>query len=155
MNINEAEFEYDEEDPPGYQSGVAEIGKQAGGAEESVRLFELPPGQHLCPYHYEYVEEWALVIDGPVEYRGPQGVHTLTDGALVCFPSGPEGAHQLTNRGEAAARVLMWSSARMPAVAVYPDSDKIAVWPPNEADEVMLHRADGKASYYDGEPVDS
>jgi hypothetical protein len=45
----------------------------------------------------------------------------------------------------------MWSSARVPAVAVYPDSDKIGVWPGNSDDNVMLRRADGKVEYYAGE----
>ena len=45
----------------------------------------------------------------------------------------------------------MFSSAREPAVAVYPDSDKIGVWPGNEDDRVMLHRRDGAVDYYDGE----
>jgi hypothetical protein len=46
---------------------------------------------------------------------------------------------------------MMFSSAREPAVAVYPDSDKIGVWPGNPDDEVMLRRADGAVEYYDGE----
>jgi hypothetical protein len=46
---------------------------------------------------------------------------------------------------------MMFSSAREPAVAVYPDSDKIGVWPGNPADQVMLRRADGHRDYYDGE----
>ena len=153
MNIHEAVFEYDEADPPGYKSGMADVGKAAGAVEESVRLFEVPPGQHLCPYHYEYVEEWALVIDGPVDVRGPDGIASHAAGALICFPAGPEGVHQLTNRGDATARVLMWSSARLPAVAVYPDSDKIGVWTTNEADELMVRRRDGKLGYHDGEPT--
>jgi hypothetical protein len=45
----------------------------------------------------------------------------------------------------------MWSSAREPAVAVYPDSDKIGVWPGNPDDTVLLRRADGHRDYYDGE----
>jgi hypothetical protein len=48
-------------------------------------------------------------------------------------------------------RVLMWSGSREPAVAVYPDSDKIGVWPGADADAVMLRRADGARAYYDGE----
>jgi uncharacterized cupin superfamily protein len=151
MNIFQAKFEYDDDDPPGYKSGMVDVGKVAGAVEESVRLFEVPSGQHLCPYHYEYVEEWALVIDGGVDVRGPDGVASHEAGALICFPAGPEGVHQLTNRGDGTARVLMWSSARMPAVAVYPDSDKIGVW--TEADELMVRRRDGKVGYYDGEPA--
>jgi hypothetical protein len=45
----------------------------------------------------------------------------------------------------------MFSSAGEPAVAVYPDSDKIGVWPGNSDDHVMLRRADGDVGYYEGE----
>ena len=57
----------------------------------------------------------------------------------------------MTARGEAPARVMMFSSAREPAVAVYPDSDKIGVWPPNREDALMVKRADGKVDYWEGE----
>ena len=46
---------------------------------------------------------------------------------------------------------MMFSSAREPAVAVYPDSDKIGVWPGEEHDVVMLRRSDGHVGYWDGE----
>jgi hypothetical protein len=45
----------------------------------------------------------------------------------------------------------MFSSAQEPSVAVYPDSDKIGVWPGREEDTVMLRRADGQVGYYEGE----
>ena len=57
----------------------------------------------------------------------------------------------MTNRGETPARLLMFSSSREPAVAVYPDSDKIGVWVPGGADNVMLRREEGNVEYYDGE----
>jgi len=47
--------------------------------------------------------------------------------------------------------IMMFSSAREPAAAVYPDSDKIGVWPDNPRDNVMLRRADGAVGYWDGE----
>lgn len=150
-NVFEAQFEYDDSDPPGYRSGVARVGTDAGGSETSVRLFELPPGQAVSPYHYEYVEEWLLVLDGPVQLRGPDGEQELASGALASFPRGPEGAHKVSNPGEQTARVLMWSSAAEPSVAVYPDSDKIGVWPGNPDDKLMLRRADGHVPYFDGE----
>jgi uncharacterized cupin superfamily protein len=83
--------------------------------------------------------------------RTPDGEHELARGDLVSFAPGPSGAHKATNRGEAVARIVMFSSAREPAVAVYPDSDKVGVWPGNDADKVMLRRADGAVDYYDGE----
>ena len=85
-------------------------------------------------------KEWLLVVDGTVVVRAPDGEHTLNRGDLVRFPPGPDGAHKLMNRSTAPARTLLFSSSRVPAVSVYPDSDKIAVWPGNESDELIFER---------------
>ncbi len=119
--------------------------------ELSVNLFEIPPGESLCPYHYEYNEEWLLVLDGDLLLRVPDGEEQIGRGDVVAFPAGPEGAHKLTNRAEAPARIVMFSSAHEPAVAVYPDSDKIGVWSGNDADSFMLRRGDGHVGYFEGE----
>ncbi len=150
-NVYDDEYEYDESDPPGYRAAMAAVGKAAGGEEIAIKAFELPPGESLCPYHYEYVEEWLLVLDGAVLVRTPDGEHELKRGDLVRFAPGADGAHKVSNRGESPARIVMLSSSREPSVAVYPDSDKIGVWPGNAVDNVMLHRADGQVDYYDGE----
>lgn len=150
-SLNASEFEYDASDPPGYRSGVINVGQLAGARANSVKLYEVPAGEHLCPYHYEYEEEWLLVLAGTVQLRAPAGVETLAAGAVVCFPVGPEGAHKITGTGTEPARVLMFSSAREPSVAVYPDSDKIGVWAGTDADQLMLRRADGQVDYWDGE----
>ncbi len=150
-NLFNAQYEYDSADPSGYRAGMARVGKLAGGKDLVVKLFELPAGEDLCPYHYEYVEEWLLVLDGEVQVRAPDGEHELRPGDLVCFPSGPAGAHKLMNHGDAPAHALMFSSDEVPAVAVYPDSDKIGVWTDNADDHVMVRRADGKVDYYEGE----
>ena len=127
------------------------MGRQAGGDELVVKLFDVPPGQSLCPYHYEYVEEWLLVVEGEVVVRVPDGETPVQKGGLMCFPPGPDGAHKVSNTGQRTARVLMFSSDPDLAVAVYPDSDKIGVWPPNRADALMVRRSDGKVEYYEGE----
>jgi uncharacterized cupin superfamily protein len=151
-NVFTSKFEYDGDDPDGYRAGMARVGQEAGGEELSVKLFEIPPGQSLCPYHYEYVEEWLIVLDGALTLRAPDGEQRLGRGDVVCFPTGPDGAHKVSNAGPEAARILMFSSAAEPAVAVYPDSDKIGVWPPNREDKIMLRREDGQRDYYDREP---
>ena len=143
--------EYLDSDPPGYRSGVSRIGDALGGEALAVKVYEMPAGESVCPYHYEYEEEWLAVLDGAVVLRTPEGERELTAGDLVRFGPGPPGAHKVTNRAEAPARVLMFSSAREPAVAVYPDSDKIGVWPGGDLDKVMLRRADGNVDYWDGE----
>ncbi len=155
VNVLASEFRYDEE-PDGYRAAEAmvegqNVGKAAGGRDLAVRVYEVPAGQSICPYHYEYEEEWLLVLSGPVTRRTPAGEEPLESGALVCFPTGPDGAHKVTCRGDSAARVMMFSSAREPAVAVYPDSDKIGVWPPNRGDALMVRRSDGAVDYYEGE----
>jgi len=150
-NVFDDDFAYDEADPEGYRSGVAQVDKTAGGEAIAVKAFEIPAGQSVCPYHYEYEEEWLLVLEGAVLVRTPEGEQELARGDLVCFAPGPGGAHKATNRAEQTARILMFSSAREPAVAVYPDSDKIGVWPGNDEDRVMLRRGDGQVDYYDGE----
>ena len=151
VNVFESEFEYDRDDPRGYRAGTVRVGRDTGAEETAIELFKLPPGESLCPYHYEYVEEWLVVLDGEVTVRTPEGEEPAPAGALVRFPSGPDGAHKLLNRGDRSSRVLMFSSSRKPAVAVYPDSDKIGVWRGLDQDRVMLRRGDGQVDYYDGE----
>lgn len=149
-NIFKAEFEYDDADPDGYRGGMARVGEGAGGQENVVKLFELPAGQTLCPYHYEYVEEWLVVLDGAPTVRHPGGEEALAPGDVVCFPAGPEGAHKVTNPGQQDVRLLMFSDARQPSVAVYPDSDKIGIRPGRDEDRLMVRRSAG-VGYWDGE----
>jgi len=52
----------------------------------------------------------------------------------------------VTNRTDERVRVAMLSNKSEPAVAVYPDSDKIGVWPQN-----ILFRLGDAVDYWDGE----
>jgi uncharacterized cupin superfamily protein len=120
--------------------GRVDVARAVGSTETLMFIADLAPGQGSSPYHYEYEEEWLLVVDGTVVLRVPDGEHTLERGDLVRFPPGPAGAHKLMNRSESPARTLMFSSSRSPAVVVYPDSDKIGVFPGDEADELIFKR---------------
>jgi uncharacterized cupin superfamily protein len=142
---------FDDSDPEGYRCAEGPFGKIAGGQQLAVRLFELPPGQTLCPYHYEYVEEWLLVMTGEVRVRTPAGVAPARAGDLVCFPVGADGAHNIWNEQQQPARVVMFSSAAEPAVAVYPDGGKVGVWSGSEHDHWMFRGAEAHLDYYDGE----
>jgi uncharacterized cupin superfamily protein len=150
-NVLSVDCERDQTDPDGYRSAASNIGRAVGARELAVKVYELPAGESVCPYHYEYEEEWLLVLTGAVVVRTPEGEQELEQGELVCFSAGPGGAHKATNRGEGPARILMFSSPRTPGVAVYPDSDKIGVWPGDADDELMFRRADGDVGYWDGE----
>src|SRR4029453_1410471 len=95
------------------------------------------PGQGSSPYHYEYDEEWLLVVEGTVVVRAPDGEHTLERGDLVRFPAGPAGAHKGMNRSDAPAGTLLFSHVRGLAGSVYPDSDTMGVWAGGENDLVF------------------
>jgi len=114
-------------------TGRLDIAGALGSAELAMYLYDVEPGESL-PYHYEYVDEWLLVVDGTVAARTPAGDLELHRGDLVRYPAGPEGAHQIANRSDATARVLMFSQAAVPAVAVYPDTDTIGVWPDDDTE---------------------
>jgi uncharacterized cupin superfamily protein len=152
FNLHTARAEFDADDPDGYGAAAVRVGPAIGAALLGGTVYELPPGQSNCPYHYEYGnEEWLIVLGGRLSLRHPAGEDELEAGDVVCFIAGPQGAHQLRNRTEDTVRVLMLSTMAEPSVAVYPDSDKIGVWPGNPDDHVMLRRGDGGVDYWDGE----
>ena len=117
--------------------GRIDVAAAVGSKALLMFVYDLPPGTTSAPYHYEYEEEWLLIVEGEVVVRAPDAEHTLRRGDLVCFPAGPEGAHQVTNKSDAPARTLLFSRAVTPAVSVYPDSDKIGVWTDDENDLVF------------------
>ena len=70
----------------------------------------------------------------------------------MCFPEGPPGAHQVRNATDEPVRILVLSTKRVPAVAVYPDSDKIGVWPvAGDATDRIFVRRDSAVDYWEGE----
>ena len=149
LNVNTAQPEYDDTDPEGYRAAQLKVAPLIGGSTMAGGYYVVPPGQANCPYHYESDEEWLLVLEGRLTVRHPEGEDVLEAGDLVCFPAGPTGAHKLTNNGDVPVRMLIVSTANLPAVAVYPDSDKIGViadW----GERVFAPREAG-VDYYDRE----
>ena len=120
--------------------GRIDVGSAVGSSELLMFIYDLAPGQGSSPYHYEYEEEWLLVVDGTVVVRAPDGEHTLERGDLVRFPAGPDGAHKVMNRSDAPARTLLFSRAAGPAVSVYPDSDTIGVFPGDGPNDLVFER---------------
>jgi uncharacterized cupin superfamily protein len=152
LNISDPEFTYDPEDPEGYRAGMCRLGPDLGSERTGTTLYHLPPGELLCPYHYEYgEEEWLLVLDGRPILRHPEGEDALEPWDVVCFPSGPEGAHAVRNATEEPVRVLMASTVTHPCATVYPDSGKIGIWTGNDADPPRLFAIDAAVDYWDGE----
>jgi uncharacterized cupin superfamily protein len=151
VNIATPSFQYDAEDPEGFRGGLHRLGGELGAAATGMSVYELPPGQALCPYHYECgEEEWVLVLAGRPILRDPDGERPLDPWDVVFFPKGAEGAHQLRNDGAEPVRLLMFSDVVLPTATVYPDSDKVGIWTGNPADDVLVRRSSA-VGYYDGE----
>jgi uncharacterized cupin superfamily protein len=151
INIAAPKFEYDGEDPEGFRAGMARLGKTLGAEQTGISVYELPPGQAICPYHYEFgEEEWLLVLEGTPTLRHPEGSDHLDPWDVVLFPRGPEGAHRIGNETEETVRVLMFSDVVHPTGTYYPDSDKIGIWS-GDSETDRLFRRDSGVGYYDGE----
>jgi uncharacterized cupin superfamily protein len=155
VNIREPKLEYHPDDPEGFRAGMFRFGPLVGASQLGSSLYELPPGQSICPYHYEYgEEEWLLVLEGRPTLRHPEGQDMLEPWDVICFPPGLEGAHAVRNETDERVRVLMYSSVNHPAATVYPDSDKIAVWMGNAEDNLIALRS-SKVDYWVGETGDT
>ena len=150
LNISDPEFTHDPEDPEGFRAGMFRIGTLVGAERTGATVYDLPPGELLCPYHYEYgEEEWLLVLHGRPFLRTPEGTEELAQFDVAFFPRGPEGAHQVGNRTDEPARVLMWSDVVWPTATAYPDSDKAGLWLA-PGDSLMVERSSA-VDYYRGE----
>jgi uncharacterized cupin superfamily protein len=151
VNIADPAFHFDDEDPEGFKAGMFRPGPKMGAKQTGMSVYELPPGQQICPYHYEYAEEeWLLVLQGTPTLRTPDGRQRLEPWDVAFFPRGPEGAHAVRNETDQTVRVLMFSTIVEIAATVYPDSDKIAVFTGNKADNLMAFRS-SNVDYFAGE----
>jgi len=151
ISISDPEFTYDSDDPEGFRSGLFRFGADLGAKRTGTSVYELPPGQALCPYHYEYgEEEWVMALAGRPTVRTPEGSEQIEPFDVVFFPRGPEGAHQIRNETESTVRVMMWSEVVYPTATVYPDSDKLGVWTGDKSEDRMLARSP-HLEYFHGE----
>jgi uncharacterized cupin superfamily protein len=147
VNALNVELEDGADRPEGYRRRARRLGPLIGAQRLGATVYELDPGESICPYHYELGdEEWLLVLSGRPTLRTPQGEEPTQEGDLVCFPAGPEGAHKLTNETRQTVRLMLLSTLIEPAVSVYPDSGKVGVWPPG----LMFRQADA-VDYWEGE----
>ena len=98
---------------------VVRLGHNAGAKRLGASLIELETGAVASPLHFHHgAEELLFVIAGTPSIRRAEGdEQVLETGAVVSFPPGREGAHQIVNRAEQTARVLICSTNDLPEVA--------------------------------------
>ena len=151
MNLFDMELTQDESDPPGYECAMARFGSALGAQQLGMSVYQLGPGQTICPYHYETgEEEWLVVLVGRATVRTPEGEQELGPMDCIFFPAGEAGAHKVTNNTGETVRVAMMSNRLEVATAVYPDAEKVGAWPPGK-----LFRLADAVEYYDGEAPSS
>jgi uncharacterized cupin superfamily protein len=102
------------------------VGAAAGAEKLGATLYEVDPGGRVSPLHIHHGnEELLFVISGRPTLRTPEAERELEPGEVVAFLSGRRGAHQILNRGDASARVLIVSTKIYPEVVEHPDSNKV------------------------------
>lgn len=105
------------------------LGKHAGSVRLAANLYELEPGAVVSPLHFHHHnEELLFVLSGrPALRRSDDDVRDLAPGEVVAFPTGPAGQHQVLNRSDAPARVLICATGHLPEVAEQPESQLLAI----------------------------
>jgi uncharacterized cupin superfamily protein len=103
--------------------------ERAPGDRLRSAVWELDPGKASGQYHVHHAtEELLIVLRGRPTLRTPEGERQLEEGDVVHFPSGPEGAHQVLNKSDAAVRFLMAASHSNLDVIEYLDDSQVVVW---------------------------
>ena len=122
-----------------------------GGAKNTlVSVYEIPPHKSAYPYHFHHNnEETFYILSGEGILRTPEGEKKVTAGELLFFPTGPAGAHKLTNSSDTEALIYIdFDVVHDVDITVYPDSDKIGIW--GMGINQLYPQAEA-VDYYDGE----
>jgi hypothetical protein len=77
--------------------GRIDVARFLGSTATLMFIYDLPPGERQSPYHYEFEEEWLLVVDGTLVRTRPAGTS-----ASVVWATGREvdrnGSHLARSR---------------------------------------------------------
>ena len=120
-NLLDPNWEFEGAREGGGITRVARLGAQVGAERLGASLYELESGAMASPLHFHHgSEEMLFVLAGePTLRTGTEEAdeRVLATGEIVSFPPGRAGTHQILNRAEAPARVLICSTNDLPEVA--------------------------------------
>ena len=122
-----------------------------GGAKNSlVSVYGIPPHKSAYPYHFHHNnEETFYILSGEGVLRTPDGERKVSAGEFLFFPTGPAGAHKLTNSSDTENLVYIdFDVVHDVDITIYPDSEKIGVW--GMGINQLYPQAEA-VDYYDGE----
>jgi uncharacterized cupin superfamily protein len=105
------------------------VGRHAGAERLAATLYELEPGAPVSPLHFHHGnEELLFVLEGtPTLRHGQDNERLLAAGEIVAFPAGPRGTHQVLNRSNTSARVLICATNAVPDVAEQVEHERLAI----------------------------
>lgn len=120
-NLFDPAWDFEGTGDGGATTRVVRLGAQAGAERLGAALYELETGAMASPLHFHHgAEEILFVLAGEPTLRtgtGAEDERPLATGEIVSFPPGREGTHQIVNRADATARVLVCSTNDLPEVA--------------------------------------
>lgn len=122
-----------------------------GGAKNSlVSVYEIPPHKSAYPYHFHHNnEETFYILRGEGTLRTPDGERNVSAGEFLFFPTGPAGAHKLTNSSDIENLIYIdFDVVHDVDVTIYPESEKIGVWGMGIN---QIYPQSEAVDYYDGE----
>ena len=90
-----------------------------------MSLYELRPGNFEIFHFHHGSEELLVVLRGRPTLRSYEGARQLDEGAVVHFPPGPDGAHELRNETGEPVRYVVAGIRVAPEVVEYPDMKKL------------------------------
>lgn len=120
------------QDHAGFEWSRTRLARKLGGEMLGASVYLIAPGQKSFPYHYHHAnEEMLIVLAGNVVVRTPEGEQDAEPGDALIFRTGAAGAHQVINRSQADARIVMMSTMVEPEIVEYPDSGNVGVFAGN------------------------
>ena len=120
-NIWSDEWEADDD----WSGGGAQSKRLPRGSQLGASVYELEPGDFVVYHFHHGSEELMIVLRGRPTLRTGDGSRQLDEGKVVHFPTGPDGAHGVTNETDQPVRFVMVSTLVTPEVAEYPDLKQI------------------------------
>jgi uncharacterized cupin superfamily protein len=133
FNLFSGETDESPSKAPGYEYRTARLGSRLGGSRLGMSVYDLPPGQAIGAYHFEWTdEEWLIALHGHVTVRTREGDRVFDPGDVICFPAGPEGAHEARNASDEPVRVAIFSTKNEFGIVEYPDDHKVGIWAGDE-----------------------
>jgi uncharacterized cupin superfamily protein len=137
---------------PLYDCESAQLTNDTAARKLGAGFDIVAPGMQACPYHFHYAqEEMFVILKGNGTLRVAGELIAISEGDVICIPSGPEYPHHILNTSDAPLHYLSISTQESPELCEYPDSAKMYAFA-EKGKARLRNRAEANVDYWDGEP---